>query len=94
MKIKYVLVLSLGLACGVLAGSANLNGSIHARDGSALTNGLAGVTIELLASNGTVRATTQTDVQGQFVFSNAVDYAGVRMKASHANYVLQVNEVP
>lgn len=85
------LLLAFFAAVGVWAGSETVSGSIRARGESAATNGLAGVTVELLASNGTVLATTKTDVQGQFVFSNAVDSAGVRLQASGASYALQVN---
>ena len=90
MKIKHGIV-AIFLACSARAGSPVISGSIHAHGGSATTKGLAGVTIELLSSNGTVVATSQTDIQGQFVFSNVVENAGVRLKASHAGCVVQMN---
>ena len=90
MKTRYVIVMALSLASGILAGAATITGSIHSRGARTATNGLAGVTIELLGTNETVLATAETDAQGQFVFSNAVENASVRLKTACAGYALQV----
>ena len=91
MKTRYGLIVACCIVCAVLADSTTITGTIIARSDSAATNGIANVTVELVNSNGTVVATAQTDPQGQFVFSNVVNTADVRLKVASAGYVLQMN---
>ena len=91
MKTRHGMAIALFVASGMLAGAATITGAFFSRGASTATTGLAGVTIELLSPNGTVLATTQTDTQGRFVFSNAVENASVRLKTACAGYALQVN---